>query len=259
MAGFIISNVVNAGLYDVATGQAYASFTKLDSITIDVDAKMQEVYGGSGAYPIVNILADRKPKISLKGPELSLAAAYRLLGANNVAATTGSPIQIPKIEDYTIPAGGTVTLNNTPSTVDTTITVIGVIDDTLFTKVASAPTQGQYSITGNTLTFNTSDVGKTVRVFYSVDSTTGGNIQIAANSIPGIYTFKATGKFLQNINDPQKTAYDIAFVIKSCQLTGNLQFNSERQKASAVSLDLDIIDPGNGFNPIEIRTTAKYA
>jgi hypothetical protein len=260
--GFFITNVVNSALYDVNTGVAQASFSKLDSIVLDVDAKMTEVYTGQGAYPVVNILADRKPKIMLKGPEFSLGAAYRMLGATNTPASS-TAMQVPAIEDYIIPAGGAVPLLKTQSTVDTVISVIGIIDDAAFAKVASAPTALQYSVATagavTTVTFNAADVGKTVRIFYSYDSSVGGQMDVSASAIPGIYTFKAVGKVLQNINDPAKTAYDVAIVIKSMQMIGNMAFSFERQKAGANSLDISILDPGPGFVPISIRPTAKYA
>jgi hypothetical protein len=259
MPSFVITNVGNAALYDPTTGAFVAGFSKLDSIQITIDSKMTEVYGGTSAYPLINILADRKPVIDLKGPEIPLGAYYRLLGATNTAADTSNPVQIPIVGAlYTIPADGTVTLNPAVSTVNTNVDVVDEVDGTVFEKVASAPTAGQFSISGSTLTFNTQDAGKTIRVYYDYDSTTGGNIGVSASAIPGIFTFKATAKYFQNVSDPAKTAYNISFVAHSCQLVGTLTPNMQRQQAASQSIQLNILDPGNGKNPVEIRTDAKY-
>lgn len=256
-----ITNIANAGLYDATSGAALASFTKMESIMLDIDSKMTEVYAGTSAYPEVNIMADRKPKITIKGPEFSLGAAYRLLGASSTQGSATAVI-MPAIEDAIVGSDGTVILAHTWSTTDATVSVIGIIDDASFAKVASAPTAGQYTIatvsTVTTVTFNTSDAGKTVRIFYNWESATGGSIDVATSAIPGVYTFKMAGKVGQNVNDPAKTAYDVAIVIKSMQLIGNMQFSFERQKASSNSLDISILDPGPGFKPISIRTTAAY-
>src|SRR5690348_4809237 len=169
---FFITNIVNAGLYHATSGIAQASFSKMESIMLDIDSKMTEVYAGTSAYPEVNIMADRKPKITIKGPEFSLGAAYRLLGATNTPGASTAVI-MPAIEDKVIPAGGAVVLDHVWSTTDATITVIGIIDDASFSKVASAPTVGQFSVATSgttTVTFNTSDAGKAVRVFYNWDS-----------------------------------------------------------------------------------------
>lgn len=258
MPSFVISNVGTAALVDVATGDVVADFSKLDSIDITIDSAMTEVYGGTAAYPMVNILKDRKPLVDLKGPELNLGAYYRVLGATNTAGASGSPVQIFVAEDYVIPASGSLTLDHTPSTVKTNMTVKGIIDDQQFTSVASAPTAGQYSITGNTLTFDTSDAGTSVRVFYYYDSVSGSKFDVSSAAIPGVYQFIATAKYLQNVNDPAKTAYDIVFSARSTQLIGTLKVSMQRQQATAQSLQLNILDPGDGYDPVEISTSATY-
>lgn len=258
MPSFIISNVGTAALVDVATGDVVADFSKLDSIDITIDSAMTEVYGGTAAYPMVNILKDRKPVVDLKGPELNLGAYYRILGATNTAGATGTPVQIFVAEDYVIPTSGSVTLNHTQSTVKTNMTVKGIIDDSPFTVAASAPTQGQYSISGSTLTFNTADAGTSVRVFYYYDSTSGSKIDVSSAAIPGVFQFIATAKYLQNVNDPAKTAYDITFTARSTQLIGTLKVSMQRQQATAQTLQLNILDPGDGYDPVEINTSAVY-
>jgi hypothetical protein len=136
------------------------------------------------------------------------------------------------------------------------LTIFGDIDGTVFTL--GTPAQGQYSITGSVLTFNVADAGKVIRVYYDTDTAVGSTIGVSASAIPGIYTLKATARYLQNISDPAKTAYNISFVAYSVQLIGSLSVDMQRQSATSQSIQLDILDPGNGKNPVEIRTNAKY-
>jgi hypothetical protein len=259
MPVFFLTNVGSATIHHPVTDKMVARFSKLDSIMFDIDQKMSAVNAGSGAYPVTTIIADRAPKVELKGVEINLGAYYRLLGAINTPAAQGSPVQLYVTEEHRIGSDGTVTLNYTPSTVKTTMDVYGLIDDAEFEQVASAPTQGQYSISGNTLTFNTDDAGKAIVVGYFYDSTTGGEISIGTTSIPGTWRIRASGKWFQNESDPSKPYYNINFVANSCQFMGNLQITAERQKASSQTLDLQILDPGDGTDPIQIITEAKYA
>lgn len=258
MPNYMLGNIVSCGLYDPTTDALIAAISA-DSIQFDIDAGMTEVYAGTSMYPKTTISKDRKPKSSISGVELNLSAYYKILGATNTAAITGTPQQIPVQENYIVNAGGTITLGNTPSIVTTTISVLGNLDDKVFTKVASAPTVGQFSITGAVLTFNATDAGKAVVIAYYVDITTGGKIAVGAASIPGFWTLKAMGKQLQAIDDPAKTMYNVAIVAKSTQMISTLSISFERQKASQAKLDFTILDPGPGYDPIDIITDAKYA
>jgi hypothetical protein len=257
----IIPNIGMSALLNPGTQQLEAAFTKMESIVLDVDSKLQEVYGGPGAYSVINIMADRKPKVTIKGPELPLTAAAGLLGANATVASSGSPVQIPLVEEYTISAAGTVTLNSPVSATATQISVIGALDGKPFTGVASAPTSGQYanpSAGATSVIFSTNDAGKPVIILYNTDSTTGGEIDIMPTSMPGVHKFIASAKVV-NTEDPNKALVPITFIVNACQFIGNWQISQERQKASATSLDLSILDPGGGKPAITIVTAAKFA
>lgn len=259
----IIPNIGLAVLLDPVTNAMKATFSKMESIMLDVDSKMTEVYGGAGSYTVANITADRKPKVSLKGPELPLTAASGLLGANTTTAATGSPVQIPIVKEYTIPAGGIVTLSggDTISATVTGISIMGALDGKPFTGVASAPTAGQYANpTGGatSITFNTSDAGKAIYMYYNIDSTTGGQIDIKANAIPGVFKLVAQASVI-NTEDPAKALVPITFIAYNIQFIGNWQMSQERQKASATSLDLSVLDPGGNTPAISIVTAAKFA
>jgi len=183
----IIPNIGLSALLDPVTQALEGVFSKMDSVVLDVDGKLTPVYGGSGMYSIVNISADRKPKVTLKGPEIPLTPGSKILGANQTVAAAGTPVQIPLPEEYTIPSTGIVTLNNPISATVISTSVMGALDGKLFTTVASAPTTGQYVTpiaSATTITFAVADAGKAIYIFYSFDSTTGGQIDVLPTSVP---------------------------------------------------------------------------
>jgi hypothetical protein len=256
---FMIGNIGNAGIFDPISGAMKGVFTRMESIILDVDSKLSEQYAGSGMYPVVNISADRKPKVTIKGPELPLGVAADILGANLTKATSGAPVQVPRIEEKVIDPTGKVTLDYPISATVTQVSVIGLIDGKIFTAAASAPTAGQFQTPTNGATqivFNTEDAGKIVAISYTFDSTTGGKIDIATTAIPGTYKFIANAQLLNTVD---QSKVPIAFVVNMCQLTGNWQISEERQKLSQTNLDLTILDPGGGLPAISIIPTANFA
>ncbi|GMA50128.1 hypothetical protein GCM10025857_14850 [Alicyclobacillus contaminans] len=257
----IIPNVGNAVLLDPVTGAIKAPFTKMDSIKLDIDGKLTPVNAGPGMYPIVNISADRAPKVTLQGSELPLAAASALTGANVTVAASGSAVQQAMVDYLTVAADGTLTLTSPISEIVTTVSIMSVSDGKLFQGVASSPTAGQYQNPSggeSTLTCSTADAGKSVVVSYTTDITTGGKIDVLTTSIPGSYKLVAQGKVV-NSEDPSKKFVPITFVVNSCQMIGTWSMSMERQKASSNSVELNVLDPGGNLPAISIITQAKFA
>ena len=256
-----IPNIGNAALMDPTAGTLRAVFSKMESIVLDIDSKLNPQYGGSGMYAIAYTSADRKPKVTAKGIEIPLAAASTILGATATIAATGTPIQIPMIEEYTIPPSGVVTLNNAISATAIAVSVQGALDGKMFTGVASGETAGQYitpAASAASITFNASDAGKAVFISYTMDSTTGGHVDVTASSIPNPQKLVAQAKIV-NTEDPSGALVPVTFVVPKCIFVGSWQVSQERQKASSTSLDLEIMDPGGNQPAIQIFTAAKFA
>lgn len=73
-----------------------------------------------------------------------------------------------------IPAATPYTLTVTPPSSGTVVADLGVIDATTgaaFKRVASAPSTGQYSVSGATYTFAAADAGKAILVSYEYSAT----------------------------------------------------------------------------------------
>jgi hypothetical protein len=257
----IIPNIGLSGLYDPATSALRSVFSKMDSVVLDIDSKMNPIMGGQGMYAIAYGSADRKPKVSVKGVDIPLSAFSTLTGGANTIAASGSPIQIPMMEEYTISSAGTITLNNVLSATAITVSILGAQDGKAFTGVASAPTTGQYITpiaSATSITFNTTDANKAVYISYTTDSTTGGSVSVTATSTPIAQKFIAQAKVV-NTEDPNGALVPVTFVVPKCLFVGNWQVSQERQKASSTSIDLDIMDPGGNQPAILIYTAVKFA
>ena len=89
------------------------------------------------------------------------------------------------LEPGTIPSSTayTVTLTNSATFVQE-LEVIYALTDTPFTKVASGPTQGQYSISAGVLTFAAADAGKAILTSYKYTSTGGYKLSLV-NTLQG--------------------------------------------------------------------------
>lgn len=258
----IIPNIGKSAIFDPVSGAMLAVFTKMDSVSVDVDGTLTPIYGGSGAYPIVNIMADRKPSVSVKGSEVSLQVSS-VLGATVTTAASGTPVQIPMIDEFTIGAGGTVALPSGQAISATVIaiSVVGALDNKAFTGVASAPTTGQFITpvaSAASLTFNATDAGKAVVIAWTIDSTTGGEVDYAPTAVSKVVKFVANAKVI-NTEDPAQLLVPITFVVNSCQFMGKWTLSQERQKASATQLDLIVLDPGGGKPAVSIMSAAKFA
>lgn len=148
---------------------------EMQDISVDLSSETKTLYG-SGSYPIA--VGRGKAKAELKAKYANINGA--ILGSlfMGKAPTAGIkdammdfPAAVPATSVYTItvapPSSGTFTLN------------LGVIDATTgepMTRVASAPTAGQYSVSNvGVYTFAAADASKAVLISYeySASSTTG--------------------------------------------------------------------------------------
>jgi hypothetical protein len=102
-----------------------------------------------------------------------------------IGSTTGSIIE----QDYeagTVPASSTYTVTVANSSTWTTdLGVVLAADGTVFTRVASAPAAGQYSVAAGVYTFAVADASKNVKISYLYTSSTVGEKLTITNSLQG--------------------------------------------------------------------------
>ncbi len=156
---------------------------------------LQEVGGdfsfeGKPLYGSSQLPVDRgrgKGKLAFSAKTAQINAAN--LAALHFGVTPTVGFKGPVIDDpITVPApSGPYTVTTTPPGSGTFVRDLGVRDTNGndFTRVASGPTAGQYSVSGGTYTFAAADASKALLRSYEYSSSTGGLIMPLTNQLMG--------------------------------------------------------------------------
>jgi hypothetical protein len=169
---------------DGDTNPTPTQFKILQSASLDLKATTKELFG-QNIFPVAvgrsQIKVDGKLKFAdyqgryirdfVGAPNNSLMAAGETLVALNEAGTVGaSPFTYQ-------------TTNHTTWVLD--LGVVYAATGIPLTAVASAPTQGQYSVSSGTYTFNAADTGVAVQVSYTYTLSTAGDTVTISNTQAG--------------------------------------------------------------------------
>ncbi len=165
------------------------NFGLVQEVTIDETATVKEIYG-QYQYPLVGARGTIKTTGKAKVARISgLAFANLFYGVTPVAGQLGTAFA----EAGSIPSSSPYT--------DTVINAAGFVDDDgvvyastglPLTKVASAPTAGQYSVAAGIYTFSSADSGKAVLINYTYNVTSTGQKLAITNPLLGTTpTFQA--------------------------------------------------------------------
>lgn len=229
-----VDQVTQVQVFNISTNALLGSFNKLQRVSFNVSVNQQAVHGGNSGYPIYMLDGDKDSKITLEGVTLSLGLLQLLSGGTFTSGST----TVPNTETITIAA--TVTLAQTP--VALSDAVYYKADLTPLTRVALTPTAGQYSISGSTLTFEATDVGKEAIVVYDYTATAGETIAIlnSSKSTP----FKLIAHATVKQDDASTTDVPIRIVAYKCQLVGSFNLDFQRKQASTQTAELTLLDAG---------------
>lgn len=189
----------------LADGTAIANPTPvilgtMQDVSLDLSVEMKALYG-SKRYPIAVGQGKGKTELKAKYAEINGGILGDLFFGK--AATTG--IKAAKFDEATtIPATpGPYTVTIAPPSSGTFVADLGVVDSTgtQYTRVASAPATGQYSVNTGTgvYTFAAADQGKAIKISYEYSAAAGGQIWTMTNQTMG-YTPSFT-LLLQNSYD----------------------------------------------------------
>jgi hypothetical protein len=229
-----IKEVLNLSFYDYATNNPllyvdYAETTEIDNTGTRID-----ISGGQGNYRLLSFDHSKISTLKLKLPLVDTTLMAMLMG-DTVATGAQNVFQ----REVVTVSAGTATLSQTPLT-GTTPSVFylnGARDNgTSLTKVASAPTAGQYSISGTTITVNTGDNGKQLVVWYQYATpTTTTKFSMKANKFAT--PMKVVG---DGIVRDQVTGTDKAAKITIYNAKFKPNFNWAMSSTAATSLDMEL-------------------
>lgn len=190
---------------NLADGTAIANPTPvvlgtMQEVSLDLSVETKPLYGAK-RYPIAVGQGKGKTEIKAKYAEIDGA----ILGSLFFGKASAAGIKAAVFDSAaTIPATpGPYTLTVAPPSSGTFVSDLGVFDATAgtqFTRVASAPATGQYSVTsGGVYTFASADQGKAVKISYEYSTSSGGQVWTMTNEVMG-YTPSFT-LLLQNSFD----------------------------------------------------------
>jgi hypothetical protein len=107
-------------------------------------------------------------------------------------------------------------------------------------RVASAPTALQYSITGGVITFgDTTLLGKDVQVFYNFTATAASVASVKTTTKNKPYKLVLWGKA---VDDETNLPFDVIITIYKCQMLGTFSVDQTRKSATTSTLDLAVLD-----------------
>ncbi len=217
---------------------------EVQSVEFDVGVEAQNIPDGNGLFDIMRLYTKRTGSIKITTNLLDPAALAVLWGATLTESRDITAWVVG--EEKTIPAVGpfTVTLDKAPNNTTAGLFVRD-IDGILLTRTASTPTTGQYSVSGNTLTFTATDANKALVISYSYAVTGATTIEVSATSEPRpfqiIHSFTA--------KDRSGSFYDAMLDIPRVLPAGNMPMRAQRE-AQTFDINAEIMRPDGGLNPV---------
>lgn len=174
---------------NLADGTAIANPTPvrlggLQDVSVDLGVDLKTLYG-SGKYPIAVGQGKAKTDIKAKYADVSGAVLGSLFfGKTSTAAIKGAVIDATGAIPTT-----PFQITAAPPSSGTFVQDLGVRDAStgvIYTRVASAPATGQYSVSGaGVYTFAAADTGKSVIYSYEYTAATGGQLFTLTNDLMG--------------------------------------------------------------------------
>lgn len=166
------------------TNPTPTQFGVLQDVEIDIDRTLKELYG-QNQFPVAIGAGQMKVTGKAKFAQISMQAFTGLFFSGS--QTTGRTEFTPLGELNTVPAVTTYTITVTNSaTFKLDEGVFYAATGIQFTRVASGPTIGQYSVNEATgvYTFAAADASASVRIYYQYTITTGKSL-IITNPLQG--------------------------------------------------------------------------
>lgn len=158
-----------------ANGAAIANPTPvmcgvLQDVSVDISFDTKQLYGQQ-QFPVAIARGKGKIDIKAKMGKINGATLNNLFFGQTVSA--GAILNHYDVVGTAIPASTPFTITPTVPSSGTWQQDLGVMDASgnLFTRVASSPTTGQYSVSAGVYTFATADAGKMAFISYNYSAT----------------------------------------------------------------------------------------
>ncbi|MCP4231266.1 MAG: hypothetical protein GY771_14110 [bacterium] len=170
--------------------------------------------------------------------------AWYDISAELMAAITGSSLSSGTVrgaqaENHQIPSASpyTVTLDNGDIVAQSEIVIRD--DSVRMKRVSGSPSSGEYSISGDTLTFSGDDAGKYVYVDYFYEDAAGGHrLSIDPYKLPGSFKLLASLKAYDTYGADY--AGEIVAVAEKCRRSGPVEMGSRVGEFGSFGFDFTV-------------------
>lgn len=153
-------------------------------------------------------------------------------------------------EEHTVPDSGsfTVTLEHEVAAGGTIVVLNN--DGSPFVSTDSGPATGQFTVSADTLTFNSTDAGTQVFVTYEHQAATSERIYLpTVGSRPVLHAIISTIA----TSEDETQEFDANIIIDKCKATGALSPPPQQREPQPWNFTLRILKPRGGYNPIYWR------
>lgn len=170
---------------------------------------------------------------------------YAALVAGDVTDETGHAIR--KIEENSVPSASpyTVTLGRSP--VSDTV-VIHNEDDSPFVETATTPATDQYSVSGNVVTFNSTNAEDEVVIAYDV-SANAKRMQLSAEANNDVFRLIVAGEAA--LRKDEGTSKLDAITFDRIMPTGEIPWPSRQKEAQGWNFTMQVLPPRPGYKPVD--------
>lgn len=231
---------IGAGVLKSVTGKI-AEMTTSQSMNMNITATTEDVYGGDGLFPLYTYISKKEGTVEITNAEFKLSQVQIAHGTR--ITSTGNKrnyrVLITKDDKQLIKDGAL-----------TGVEVLAVIDP----DGNDASAAVKVTDTG-AVTFGEAAVAGEYAVWFKATDANSVKAEMLKNAMPEVATFN----WMFTTEDSEGNKYQIDIYARRVRADGELKIETARDKATAPSLKIKILDPGDGHDDFAVVTITPLA
>jgi len=206
----------------------------------------KELPDGNSQYPMT--VRDLKVNDTLKVNMSSFQPAlYAMLSGEEIAEETDVTMSLVEVEETIDETDFTVVLN--PAYDGEGMLLVAGVDSTPFAKVTETPATGEFSVSADTLTFNSTDAGKGILIAYDYTAA-----EATSSALPETIKRPALHAIISSevTDEPdEQNIYRSNTIIDRCKSVGELKPPDKKPDTDGWSYTLQVLKPRGGQAPVK--------
>ncbi len=230
---------IGAGVLKSVTNKI-AEMTTSQSMKMDITATTEDVYGGDGLFPLYTYISKKEGNVEITNAEFKLSQVQIAQGTK---ITTGGKrnyrVLLTKASKNLIDGASLTGVE--------TIAVIDPDGNDASKNVTVTETGG--------VTFGEGAAEGEYAVWFKATDANSVRAEMLKNAMPEVATFN----WMFTTEDSEGNKYQIDIYARRVRADGELKIETERDKATAPSLKIKILDPGDGHDDFAVVTVTPLA